>query len=73
MTTGHTKPLAEVGEDGRHVYTCPLCEAMCGIKVTVQDGRVLDRRVHERVTSPRTSRETTQDGGLRGGRTGRPQ
>ncbi|MBO0680003.1 molybdopterin-dependent oxidoreductase [Mycolicibacterium sp. S2-37] len=33
-------PLAATGEDGRHLYTCPLCEAMCGLDIEVRDGRV---------------------------------
>jgi anaerobic selenocysteine-containing dehydrogenase len=44
MTTGLTKPLAGVGEGGRHVYTCPLCEAMCGLEIHVEDGRVASIR-----------------------------
>jgi anaerobic selenocysteine-containing dehydrogenase len=32
--------LAPVGEDGRHLYTCPLCEAMCGLEIHVAGGRV---------------------------------
>jgi anaerobic selenocysteine-containing dehydrogenase len=44
MTTGLTKPLAGVGEDGRHLYTCPLCEAMCGLEIHVEDGRVTSIR-----------------------------
>lgn len=32
--------LAAIGQDGRHVYTCPLCEAMCGLEIQVSDGRV---------------------------------
>lgn len=28
------------GEDGRHLRTCPLCEAMCGLEIHVEDGRV---------------------------------
>ena len=44
MTTGLTKPLAGVGEDGRHLYTCPLCEAMCGLEIHVEDGRVASIR-----------------------------
>ncbi|MFP2990255.1 molybdopterin-dependent oxidoreductase [Mycobacterium intracellulare] len=28
------------GEDGRHLRTCPLCEAMCGLEIQVHDGRV---------------------------------
>ncbi|MCX2931950.1 molybdopterin-dependent oxidoreductase [Mycobacterium sp. CVI_P3] len=35
-----TKPLAAPGRDGRHVYTCPLCEAMCGLEIQVSEGRV---------------------------------
>jgi anaerobic selenocysteine-containing dehydrogenase len=26
--------------DGDHIRTCPLCEAMCGLRVTVEGGRV---------------------------------
>ncbi len=26
--------------DGVHAHTCPLCEAMCGLAITVEDGRV---------------------------------
>ncbi|HZQ32858.1 MAG TPA: molybdopterin-dependent oxidoreductase [Mycobacterium sp.] len=33
-------PLARPGEDGRHLYTCPLCEAMCGLEIQVEHGRV---------------------------------
>ncbi len=40
MTTGQTNLLAGIGEDGRHLYTCPLCEAMCGLEIQVSDGRV---------------------------------
>ncbi|RAU90102.1 molybdopterin dinucleotide-binding protein [Mycobacterium colombiense] len=28
------------GEDGIHLRTCPLCEAMCGLAIHVKDGRV---------------------------------
>lgn len=28
------------GEDGIHLRTCPLCEAMCGLEIQVDDGRV---------------------------------
>ncbi|MBW0012761.1 molybdopterin-dependent oxidoreductase [Mycobacterium sp.] len=28
----------ESGEDGRHLRTCPLCEAMCGLEIHVQGG-----------------------------------
>jgi len=31
---------AATGEDGRHLYTCPLCEAMCGLEIEVADGRI---------------------------------
>ncbi|ORV33424.1 molybdopterin-dependent oxidoreductase [Mycobacterium conspicuum] len=27
-------------EDGKHLRTCPLCEAMCGLEIHVEDGRV---------------------------------
>ncbi|WP_310786489.1 molybdopterin-dependent oxidoreductase [Mycobacterium sp. Z3061] len=27
-------------EDGRYLHTCPLCEAMCGLEIRVQDGKV---------------------------------
>ena len=40
MTTGLTKQVAATGEDGRHLYTCPLCEAMCGLEIQVEDGKV---------------------------------
>lgn len=33
-------PLAGTGQDGRHLYTCPLCEAMCGLDIDVRAGRV---------------------------------
>src|SRR3569833_1789623 len=39
-----TAPLAGVGEDGRHLYTCPLCEAMCGLEIQVDGGRVASIR-----------------------------
>src|SRR5512139_745000 len=26
--------------DGMHIHTCPLCEAMCGLEITVKGGRV---------------------------------
>ena len=38
------KPLAAPGEDGRHLYTCPLCEAMCGLEIQVEGGRVASIR-----------------------------
>ncbi|MBW0019912.1 MAG: molybdopterin-dependent oxidoreductase [Mycobacterium sp.] len=28
------------GQDGSHLHTCPLCEAMCGLEIHVQNGRV---------------------------------
>nr|WP_183504858.1 MULTISPECIES: molybdopterin-dependent oxidoreductase [unclassified Mycolicibacterium] len=36
--------MAPVGQDGRHVYTCPLCEAMCGLEIQVSEGRVASIR-----------------------------
>ncbi|QEN16703.1 molybdopterin dinucleotide-binding protein [Mycobacterium sp. ELW1] len=39
MTTEKIE-LAAIGQDGRHLYTCPLCEAMCGLEIQVSDGRV---------------------------------
>src|ERR1700751_2628950 len=30
--------------DGRHVRTCPLCEAMCGLEIHVKNGRVTSIR-----------------------------
>jgi len=33
--------------DGVHIHTCPLCEAMCGLKITVWDGRVAKIRANE--------------------------
>ncbi len=39
-----TGQLAGVGEDGLHLYTCPLCEAMCGLKIQVAQGRVSEVR-----------------------------
>ena len=38
--TGKPCPLRRRREDGRHLYTCPLCEAMCGLEIAVQDGKV---------------------------------
>ncbi|MBI5478726.1 MAG: molybdopterin-dependent oxidoreductase [Deltaproteobacteria bacterium] len=32
------------GADGTHLTTCPLCEAMCGIRVEVSGGRVREIR-----------------------------
>ncbi|MBI2696863.1 molybdopterin-dependent oxidoreductase [Mycobacterium nebraskense] len=32
------------GEDGRHLRTCPLCEAMCGLEIHVDGGRVTSIR-----------------------------
>ncbi|WP_082958549.1 molybdopterin-dependent oxidoreductase [Mycobacterium sp. E3198] len=28
------------GDDGRHLRTCPLCEAMCGLEIQVDGGKV---------------------------------
>jgi anaerobic selenocysteine-containing dehydrogenase len=44
MTTESLNLLAGVGEDGRHLYTCPLCEAMCGLEIQVADGQVASIR-----------------------------
>jgi anaerobic selenocysteine-containing dehydrogenase len=33
--------------DGTHVRTCPLCEAMCGLRVSVEGGRVAKIRANE--------------------------
>jgi anaerobic selenocysteine-containing dehydrogenase len=44
MTSRPTTPLAATGEDGRHLYTCPLCEAMCGLEIQVADGKVASIR-----------------------------
>ncbi|MCV7092501.1 molybdopterin-dependent oxidoreductase [Mycobacterium interjectum] len=32
------------GEDGRHLRTCPLCEAMCGLEIQVEGGKVTSIR-----------------------------
>ncbi|HEY2504121.1 MAG TPA: molybdopterin-dependent oxidoreductase [Mycobacterium sp.] len=32
------------GNDGRHLRTCPLCEAMCGLEIHVEGGRVANIR-----------------------------
>jgi anaerobic selenocysteine-containing dehydrogenase len=40
MSVEATRQLAGTGEDGLHLYTCPLCEAMCGLEIQVADGRV---------------------------------
>jgi anaerobic selenocysteine-containing dehydrogenase len=40
MTAEVSAALAATGADGRHLYTCPLCEAMCGLEIQVDDGRV---------------------------------
>jgi len=32
--------LVQPGEDGVHLRTCPLCEAMCGLQISVRDGKV---------------------------------
>ncbi len=31
-------------EAGRHLRACPLCEAMCGLEIRVEDGRVASIR-----------------------------
>jgi anaerobic selenocysteine-containing dehydrogenase len=33
--------------DGVHIHTCPLCEAMCGLRITVKDGRVAKIRAND--------------------------
>ncbi|KMO78772.1 molybdopterin dinucleotide-binding protein [Mycolicibacterium chubuense] len=38
--TGTQRELAGIGEDGLHLYTCPLCEAMCGLEIRVEQGHV---------------------------------
>lgn len=43
MTIEHVEQL-DPGRDGRHLYTCPLCEAMCGLEIQVSDGRVASVR-----------------------------
>ena len=40
MTADVSRTLADTGEDGTHLYTCPLCEAMCGLEIEVKDGKV---------------------------------
>jgi anaerobic selenocysteine-containing dehydrogenase len=40
MRTELDLQLAATGADGRHLYTCPLCEAMCGLEIEVNDGKV---------------------------------
>jgi anaerobic selenocysteine-containing dehydrogenase len=32
------------GDDGRHLRTCPLCEAMCGLEIQVDNGKVTSIR-----------------------------
>ncbi|WP_156771979.1 molybdopterin-dependent oxidoreductase [Mycobacterium sp. 1245805.9] len=32
------------GDDGRHLRTCPLCEAMCGLEIQVEGGKVASIR-----------------------------
>ncbi|WP_284234643.1 molybdopterin-dependent oxidoreductase [Mycobacterium antarcticum] len=36
--------MAGTGQDGLHLYTCPLCEAMCGLEIQVVDGHVASIR-----------------------------
>ena len=46
--------LVSAPADGSHVRTCPLCEAMCGLRVHVEDGRVdEDPRQRRRRLEPR--------------------
>ncbi|MDV3126248.1 molybdopterin oxidoreductase family protein [Mycobacterium sp. 21AC1] len=40
MRTATPRTLAATGQDGTHLYTCPLCEAMCGLEIQVSGGRV---------------------------------
>src|SRR5262245_42319963 len=35
-----------MANDGVHVRTCPLCEAMCGLRVRVEGGRVTQVRAN---------------------------
>jgi len=35
------KTVCAAGEDGEHITYCRICEALCGMKVTVRDGRVV--------------------------------
>lgn len=45
MTHTHGQ-LAGTGEDGLHLYTCPLCEAMCGLEIRVEKGHVAGVRAN---------------------------
>src|SRR5882724_13146917 len=40
--------LVQPGEDGVHLRTCPLCEAMCGLQISVRDGKVHQIRANPR-------------------------
>ena len=40
MVVRSTRQLAGTGQDGLHLYTCPLCEAMCGLEIQVTDGHI---------------------------------
>lgn len=40
MAVKSDRPAAARGADGRHLRTCPLCEAMCGLEIQVEGGRV---------------------------------
>ncbi|KRE29858.1 molybdopterin dinucleotide-binding protein [Mycobacterium sp. Soil538] len=42
------RELAGIGEDGLHLYTCPLCEAMCGLEIRVEQGHVAGIRPNRR-------------------------
>jgi anaerobic selenocysteine-containing dehydrogenase len=44
--TGTQRELAGIGEDGLHLYTCPLCEAMCGLEIRVEQGHVAGVRAN---------------------------
>jgi anaerobic selenocysteine-containing dehydrogenase len=44
VTVELIKPSAAVGEDGRHLHTCPLCEAMCGLEIQVEGGKITSIR-----------------------------
>jgi anaerobic selenocysteine-containing dehydrogenase len=37
-----------LNENGNHLYTCPLCECMCGLEITVQDKQVTLIRADQR-------------------------
>ncbi len=39
--------MTQLPADGVHVRTCPLCEAMCGLRVHVAAGRVTKIRAND--------------------------